>query len=159
MRRLVTCVLFALLSLSTAEARKPRCTLRAHVEANAQDGPVFSSRLRSPTTGRELFISKVPAISELDVVGFQAYPATNGTYGVLFQLNDHGKLALDTLSVERRGSSLFVFVNGRFIDELQVDRRVSDGKLYIAAGLTQADIELMQKDWPRSASRKRPAVR
>lgn len=146
MRSFAACVFITLLSVSIADARKPRCTLRAHVEANAQDGPVFSSRLRSPS-GRPVTIAKVAAISELDVVGFQTYPAANGTFGALFQLNDHGKLALDTLSVERRGSSLFVFVNGRLIDELQIDRRVSDGKLYIPAGLTAQDIELMKKDW------------
>jgi hypothetical protein len=152
MRSLAACFLAVLLTVGTAEARKPRCTLRAHVEANAQDGPTFSSRLRSPTTGREVFISKAPTISELDVVSFRAYPAANGTFGVLFQLNDHGKLALDTLSIERRGSSLFIFVNGRFIDELQIDRRVSDGKLYLAAGLTTADIELMKKSWRSGSS-------
>lgn len=154
MRAIAACILLLLLSGGFAEARKPRCTLRAHVEANANDGPVFSSQLRSPTTGRQVTIAKVPTISELDVVGFRAYPAANGTYGVLFQLNDHGKLALDTLSVERRGSSLFVFVNGRFVDELQIDRRVSDGRLYIAAGLTPQDVELMKKDWAPKAGRK-----
>jgi hypothetical protein len=159
MRSFAVCVLVALLTLATAEARKPRCTLRAHLEANAQDGPVFSSPLKSPRTGRQLFIAKVPAISELDVVSFRAYPAANGTFGVLFQLNDHGKLALDTLSVERRGSSLFIFVNGRLIDELQIDRRVSDGKLYVAAGLTAADIELMTQSWkPRGRNKPAGAV-
>ena len=159
MRSVATCILVVLLTLGAAEARKPRSTLRAHVEANAQDGPVFSSPLKSPLSGRQLFIAKVPAISELDVVSFRAYPAANGTFGVLFQLNDHGKLALDTLSVERRGSSLFVFANGRFIDELQIDRRVSDGKLYIAAGFTAADIELMKKDWRSAAGAKPPSSR
>ena len=111
--------------------------------------------LAKAQTGRELVISKVPTISELDVVGFQAYPAADGTYGVLFHLNDHGKLALDTLSVERRGSTLIVLVNGRLVGELQIDRRVSDGKLYIAAGLTAQDVELMKKDWrPLNRSRK-----
>ena len=156
MTRLAVSVFVVLLALGNAEGRKPRCTLRAHVEANAQDGPVFSSRIRSPGDGREVVISKVPTISEVDVVGFQAYPAANGTFGVLFQLNDHGKLALDTLSIERRGSSLFVFVNGRLLDELQIDRRVADGKLYIAAGLTPSEIELMKKEWPpRSAAKRR----
>ena len=159
MRGVAACILILLLSSGWAEARKPRCTLRAHVEANVNDGPVFSSQLRSPTTGRQVTIAKVPTISELDVVGFRAYPAANGTYGVLFQLNDHGKLALDTLSIERRGSSLFVFANGRFIDELQIDRRVSDGKLYIASGFTAADVELMKKDWAPKAVRKRGADR
>ena len=155
MRSIVTCIFAVLLTVATADARKPRCTLRAHLEGNANDGPVFSSRVRSPSTGREVVIAKAPAISELDVVAFQAYPVANGTYGVLFELNDHGKLALDTLSVERRGSSLFVFVNGRFADELQIDRRVRDGKLYIAAGLTAHDVELMKKQWRVIGERKR----
>lgn len=119
------------------------------------DGDVFSSRLRSPTTGRDVVIEKVPAISESDVAAFRAIPAVDGTYGVLFQLNDHGKLALDTLSVDRRGSYLYVFVNGRPAAELQIDRRVSDGQLYVASGLTQADVALMAKEWPRLSGRKK----
>ena len=157
MRSLAACVLLVLLTAAPAEARKPRSTLRAHVEANANDGPVFSSQVRSPVTGRQVTISKVPTISELDVVAFRPYSAASGTYGVLFQLNDHGKLALDTLSIERRGSSLFVFVNGRFVDELQIDRRVSDGMLYIAQGFTPADVELMKKDWRLLGSGSKPA--
>ena len=154
MRSLAACLFVTFLLLGSADGRKPRCTLRAHVEANAQDGPAFSSRFRSPATAREVVISKTPTISARDVVGFKDYPAADGTYGALFQLNDHGKLALDTLSIERRGSSLFLFVNGRFLAELQIDRSVSDGKLYVAAGLTQSDIKLMKKEW-RARSPKR----
>ena len=155
MKGLVAWIFVVLLSAPLAAARKPHCTLRAHLEANPQDGPVFSSQIRSPATGRTLAIAKTPAISELDVVAFRPYPAAGGTYGALFQLNDHGKLALDTLSVERRGSSLFIFVNGRFLDELQIDRRVSDGRLYLAAGLTQKDVDLMKKQWRLIGQRKK----
>jgi hypothetical protein len=51
------------------------------------------------------------------------------------------------LSIEHRGGLLFVFINGRAITELEIDKRVADGKIYIASGLTAADIELMKKDW------------
>ena len=78
---------------------------------------------------------------------FSPYPAQNGTYGALIQLDEHGRVVLDTLSVERRGGFLFVFINGRPITELQIDKRVSDGKIYIPSGLTAADIDLMKKDW------------
>ena len=149
MKRLIACTLAALLAGATAvDAKKPRATLRAHVEGNANDGAAFSTQLRSPLTGKNVVIEKSPTISERDVVAFQPYPAANGTFGVLFQLNDHGKLALDTLSVERRSRFLYVFVNGRPAAELQIDRRVSDGKLYVASGLTAADLELMKKSWP-----------
>ena len=148
MRSLAACIVALLLGATAAEARKPRSSLRAHLEANANDGAAFSTQIRSGITGRNVIIEKVATISEHDVVAFRPYPASDGSYGVLFQLTDHGKLALDTLSVERRGRFLYVFVNGKPAAELQIDRRVSDGKLYIESGLTAADIELMKKDWP-----------
>jgi hypothetical protein len=89
----------------------------------------------------------MPWISEQDVTAFSPYPAQDGTYGALIQLDEHGRVVLDTLSIERRGSFLFVFINGRLITELNVDKRVSDGKIYIPSGLTVADIDLMKKDW------------
>ena len=92
-------------------------------------------------------IEKIPWLSEHDVIGFSPYSAQNGSYGALIQLDEHGRVVLDTLSVEQRGSLLFVFINGRFITELQIDKRVSDGKIYIPSGLTAADIDLMKKDW------------
>lgn len=94
-------------------------------------------------------------LSERDVVAFYPYSAGNGNYGALFQLDEHGRLALDALSIERRGSLLFVLINGRPVTELQVDRRVSDGQIYIASGLTKSDIELMKKDWRLIGQRKR----
>ena len=127
MKRLFACLLVAALAAGSSDARKKRCTLRAHVEANAHDSDVFSSQLRSQTTGRNIAIEKVPTISEFDVASFRAYPAADGTFGVLFQLNDHGKLALDTLSIDRRGTVLYLFVNSRPVAELQIDRRVADG--------------------------------
>jgi hypothetical protein len=59
------------------------------------------------------------------------------------------------LSVEHRGGLLFIFINGRPITEFQIDKRVSDGRIYIASGLTAADIELMKKDWRIIGQRKR----
>jgi len=51
---------------------------------------------------------------------------------------------------------LFVFINnGRPITELEIDKRVSDGKIYVPSGLTAADIELMKKEWRMIGQRKR----
>ena len=88
-------------------------------------------------------------------MAFSSYPAENGTYGALIQLDKHGRVVLDTLSVERRGTFLFLFINERLITALQVDKRVSDGKIYIPSGLTAADIDLMKKDWRLIGQRKR----
>ena len=97
----------------------------------------------------------MPWISEHDVAAFFPYPAQNGTYGALFQLDEHGRVVLDTLSIEHRGRFLFVFVNGRLVTELQIDKRVSDGQIYLPSGLSASDIELMKKEWRLIGQRKR----
>jgi len=132
--------------VSGAAEAKQYSSFRAHVEANAMNGPVFSDQLR--LFGKTVTLEKIPSLSEQDVTRFQSYRAKDGSYGVLFELNPHGQLALDTLSVEHRGRSLFVFVNGRPITELQIDRRITDGKLYVPSGLNANDIVLLAKDWP-----------
>lgn len=134
---------------------KPHCTLRVHLAGKEEDGAVFSSQLQSPATGKNVVIHKIPAISEHDVVAYSPYHAADGSCGALFQFDDHGRLVLDTLSVEQRGTYLYVFVNGRPVAELQIDRRITDGRLYLASGLTEKDLALMQKDWPRIGQRKR----
>jgi hypothetical protein len=154
MRTAALSAVITLLAFSVGEAKQQHGTFRAHTEANSSDGPVFSTQIRSILSGKTVVIEKMPALSERDVVAFQVYPAADGSYGALLQLNDHGRLTLDSLSVERRGTFLFIFVNGRPLTELQIDRRVSDGKIYIASGLTTNEIELMKKDWPLLNARK-----
>ena len=148
MRSAALAAFFGLAAALSGEA-KTHATFRVHAEANASNGPVFSTQLNF--LGKPVTLEKVPTLSENEVTGFRSYPAAGGTYGALFQLNEHGRLSLDTLSVDRRGGFLFVFINNRPITQLQIDRRVSDGKVYIASGLTANDIALMKKDWPTKA--------
>jgi hypothetical protein len=146
------CLLFA---PPAGIARQRHCMFRVHAQANPRDTGVFATSIRAQVSGKDVAIEKIPRISEQDVIAFYPYPATNGTYGALFQLDEHGRIALDALSIERRGSALFVFINGRPITELEIDKRVSDGKIYIASGLTATDIDLMKKDWRLIGQRKR----
>jgi hypothetical protein len=148
----VFCLVFA---LTDAAAKQRHCTFRVHAQANPRDTDVFSMPARATSSGKDIAIQKLPWITERDVMAVSPYPAQDGTFGALFQLDEHGRVVLDTLSVERRGGFLFVFVNGRMITELQIDKRVSDGKIYIPAGLTAADIELMKKQWRLIGQRKR----
>jgi hypothetical protein len=50
---------------------------------------------------------------------------------------------------------LLVFINGRIVTEFLVDRRVSDGQIFIASGLTAADIASMEKTWRQIDAKKR----
>ena len=123
------------------------CVFRVHTEANANDTASFSSSVPALFSGKRVAIEKIPRLSEQDVVAIYPYSATDGSYGALFQLDEHGRIVLDALSIEKRGQLLFVLVNGRPVAELQIDQRVSDGRIYIASGLTKADIDSLKKCW------------
>jgi len=144
----------AVFLVSSAEAGAQHCIFRVHLEAKAQDGSVFAQPLRS-LTGRSVFIEKMPWITERDVRKFYPYRAADGSHAALLQLDDHGRTVLDTLSVEHRGSYLYVFLNGRPLTEFQIDRRVSDGRIYLPSGLTETDIKLMNKDWKLIGGKRR----
>jgi hypothetical protein len=147
MKAAFTSVIVSILALSAAHGKSHHCIFRIHAEANPQDTSTFAASVRAKLSGKDVAIEKIARISEQDVVAFYPYSAGKENYGVLVQLDEHGRLALDALSIERRGGFLFVFINGRAITELQVDKRVSDGKIYIPSGLTASDIQLMKKDW------------
>jgi hypothetical protein len=154
MKSIFASLIVALLAIS-ATGKDRHCIFRVHAEANPNDTATFSTSIRASFSGKQVAIERMPRLSERDVVAFYPYSAGDGNYGALFQLDEHGRLALDALSIERRGSLLFVLINGRLITELQIDRRVSDGRIYIASGLTQADIDLMKKDWRLIGQQKR----
>jgi hypothetical protein len=155
MTRALAIGLLLILAAPVALAKSKKCTVRLHAQGNENDGSTFATPVTTPISGKNIFIEKIPSISEHDVAAYRPYAAANGSFGVLLQLDDHGRLALDTLSIERRGSTVLLFINGRIVTELLIDRRVSDGQIFVAAGLTAADIESMQKTWPQIGAKKR----
>ncbi len=146
MKSIFASLIVALFAASVA-GKDRHVIFRVHAEANPNDTASFSSSVRAQFSGKQVAIERMPRLSENDVVAFYPYSASDGSFGALFQLDEHGRLALDALSIQRRGTLLFVLINGRAITELQIDKRVSDGRIYIASGLTRADIDLMKKDW------------
>ncbi len=128
-----------------AADRKPKISLRFHLEAKAIDTEKFSTPITLEYARREAFISKIPVISEMDVQRIHPYTADDGTYGCVFYLDNHGKLALDTLSIQHRKEALVVFLNGRQVMDMLIDRRISDGVITIPFGLAGAEVEALQK--------------
>jgi len=143
--RAILCSMMAALSIAAAKDR--HCQFRIHTEANLHDTAAFATSVPAQFSGQKVSIERAARINESNVTGFCPYRSADGSFGALVQLDEYGRVGLEALSIERRGGLLFVFVNGRPITELQIDKRVSDGKIYIASGLTEADIKLMKKDW------------
>jgi hypothetical protein len=130
--------LIVALIVASVSGKDRDCFFRVHVEANSNDTATFASSVPALFSGKRVAIERIPRLSESDVVSFYPYSAIDGSYGALFQFDEHGRLALDTLSVEQRGRLPFALINARPVAELQIDQRISDGRIYIASGLTKA---------------------
>jgi len=144
MRRFL--IVAAFLSFAATVEAGGHIIFRMHVAANANDTDTFAQPVHS-RTGHDVFVEKTPWLTEREVRAFCPFRSADGSYAALLYLDDHGRTILDTESIERRGSLLFVFINGRPLCEMLVDRRISDRKIYLPYGLTADDIKLMNKDW------------
>jgi hypothetical protein len=131
-----------LLLLFVAAAKKQATvTVRFHTETNARDGEQFASPATLMYPPRKVFLSRVPDISEVNIQAIYPFQAADGTFGCSFKLDENGRIALDTLSVDRRGTSLVAFVNGRQVIDMQIDKRVSDAIVTIPRGLAPQEVQ------------------
>ena len=121
--------------------------VRVHAQANENDGSVFATPVTTPISGKNIFIEKYPQ-----------FPSTTfPPIGPMRRAMEVSALCCNStitagspstlLVLNAAAAPLLIFVNGRIITELLVDRRVSDGQIFIASGLTAADIASMQKTW------------
>lgn len=135
-------------------ASKPKVTIRFHTQADASSGPQFTTTTKTPDSSQQMTISNVAQISESDILAIFPFPAANGSMGCAFKLDAHGRVALETLSSEFRGSLLFGIVNGRVVTAMLIDRQITDGIITISSGLTPKDIEMMSKVFPTLGAKK-----
>jgi hypothetical protein len=125
--------------------KKPETTLRVFTEANSQDTDTFATPVIFHNPPRQAYISRIADFSERDVEAIYPFPAPDGTFGCAFKLDEHGKIMLNTLSVERRGSSVVAFVNARQVIDMKIDRPITDGLFVIQYGLAPQEIELLKQ--------------
>ena len=127
-------------------------TVRFFAEANANDTEKFATPIKFANPAREGFIEKVPVLSERNVKAIYPFPAADGTLGCAFQLDHSGRINLEVVSTERRGTSMVVYVGTKQgahqVLDMVIDRSVRDGVITIHRGLTQMEIEAMGKQWP-----------
>ncbi len=74
--------------------------------------------------------------------------AADGSMRCVFKLDPGGTQKLDSVSVEKRGTSLVAVVNGRQVTDMLIDQRVSDGIIMIPGGLSDPDIRSLVKKFP-----------
>ncbi|MDP9291529.1 MAG: hypothetical protein M3O82_04090 [Verrucomicrobiota bacterium] len=143
-------------SLVAGAKKQPKTTVRFFTESSVHDSAVFGNPVQLRNPDRVTYISKIPAISERDIAGVFPFPAADGTAGCAFQLDEHGTIMLDTLSVEKRGTTLLAMVNGRRVIDILIDKRVADGLVTIPRGLAALEIDQLVKAFPVIGGKKAP---
>ena len=135
-----------------AMARKPSVTVRFYAEANARDGEAFAKPITLHNPERQAYVEKVPSINEQNIEGM--YPPrqeADGSWSTAFQLDNKGRIDLEVVSTERRGSSMVVFVvtkqGAHQVIDMLIDKPVRDGIIPIPRGLTQLEVTALSKEY------------
>jgi hypothetical protein len=144
--RLLMLVLLALGCVAGAQRADPKIFVRFHAQTDALDGS-FSTTVRLLNPKRDIFVEKVPSLSERDITSFYPYRAPDGTYGVAFQMDRHGQLTLQNLSMQSRGKMLIATVNGRLVTPLIIDKPIRDGIIYVPFGFAAAEIKALGESY------------
>lgn len=138
-----------------AAKKDKNITVRFHLEAQKQDGESFVTPLPGGGVSGPAYIKKIPELSEFDIKSIYPFPAADGTMGCAFRFDTHGRIALDTLSVENKGRVLIAIVGARPVSAMFIDRRVSDGVIMLSRGLTPEEIAKLEKRYPVMGAKKK----
>lgn len=155
--RLLLCALAAFCFLGFKRKEMP-VTVRFYAEARAADTERFATPIELRHPPRSAFIEKIPTIHERHIKSVYPFPAADGTSGCAFELDPSGRLALDVVSTDRRGTSLVAFVSTKGgahqVIDMVIDRTVKDGIITIQRGLTELEIAALTKQWPAMKAKK-----
>ena len=100
-RLLLTAI--ALCGLAMGE-RPKEISVRFFSEANARDTSAFATPIKLGNPPRDAFLQKVPAINERQIRAIYPFRTQDGTWGCAFKLDHDGRLALEVVSTEQRGT-------------------------------------------------------
>lgn len=159
--------LVAILALTCSSAlgmsQKPKVTVRFHIEANKQDGETFARPVHLQYQNRDTHIESIPALSEKNIKTILPFRAADGSWGCAFQFNESGRIRLETLSSESRGTSLVVFLGTKTgqhqIADMIVDRIVTDGTISIPRGITDIEMLVLRNQFKILGAEKAPPVK
>jgi hypothetical protein len=92
------------------------------------------------------------ALSERQVEAVYTFPAADGSWGALFQLDVSGRKILSQISSSNRGRCFVVFVGNQKLarqlpGDILIDEVILDGLFPIPQGLSYAEALLIQKNF------------
>lgn len=142
----------ALCASAPAMSKQPKITVRFHAETNARDSGTFAMPVRLVYGQRETVLSRVPEFSERQIEAIFPFKTADGTWGCAFKLGEQGRIRLETMSSQQRGSALVVFVGTKAgqhqVMDMVIDQPVTNGLITVHRGLTAMEVEFLRKEFP-----------
>ncbi len=139
-----------------AMAKTPPVSVRFYAEAHARDTEAFSKAVTLHNPEREAYIERVPSISERSIKAMYPFQAADGSWGASFKLDNKGRIDLEVLSTERRGSSMVIFVvtpkGVHQVIDVLIDKKIRDGVITIPRGLTELEVVALKKEYRAMAA-------
>ena len=124
------------------------CSLTFHLEGDANDNPkmIFAENV----SGKVRVFRRMSEISEKDIESFAPFPAADGvSAGLMIRLKGAGARRLAAVTSTNPDRWMIARINGRSIDAVLIDQQISDGKLVIWKGVSQREIQQLDKIAPR----------
>jgi hypothetical protein len=144
----ILCTLLAPSQTQAGSKKGPTLSIRLHGEGSSTDGPSFSSEVQLNNPPVKIFMRNVPVTSERDIEAFHPFPGNDGQFGAYFRLDAHGANKLQQFTVEEKGRTAIILINGRIAANMKISGAVKDGILYVPGGIQREEILLLQKQFP-----------
>ncbi len=148
MKRLPALALLACILLTGAAKKPPELTISFNPQASSAEGGEFSRPVQLLHSGKQVNMKVLPLITQRDIKSYLPFQNADGSRGASFRLDAHGLNLVSQHTLSMRGTHLLVWVNGRHVIDLFIDRPVQDGVLTIPSGLTANEIEMMKYQIP-----------
>jgi hypothetical protein len=148
-------ILAAILALGASafgSSQKPKVTVRFHAEVNPNDGTSFAMPVNLQYARRAAHVARVPAFSEKQIRAIYPFQADDGTWGCFFQLDDQGRIRLETMSSEQMHTALVLFVGTKTgqhqVIDMLIDKTISTGAITVPRGMTAAEVVVLKQQFP-----------
>lgn len=133
-------------------AKKPKLAVHFHVEAMGNAGGQFTMPAVFANPPRQGFVETVAFASERNIDAIFPVENPDGTLGCAFQLNQSGRFALETISKDRRGSSIVITMRTKTgshqVIDMVIDKPIVDGIIYVPKGFSPGEMQMLRELYP-----------
>ena len=150
--RFLLLLLLGLCSLGMGRKSLP-FSVRFYTQTTQGDTDSFAVPVKL-LNGQQTYLDEIAAVSERDIVAIYPYAVSDGSGGCAFKLDDHGTMALDSLSMAKRGSLLIATIDGRQVADILIDQRVTIGVVTIPGGIQTDEMKVLLKKYPIMGGKK-----